>query len=62
MDPEANLQEQLEISKRLLSDERDDAFLVAQNLEDAKRLAELVQALHEWIRSGGFPPDSWAHP
>lgn len=53
MDPAANLSEQREISARLLA----DAYASDADYEaDAQRLAELVQALDEWRRRGGFDP------
>ncbi len=55
MDPNANLEEQERISKRLMEDTRDLGFTV----EDAYRLAELVLALNEWISKGGFLPTKW---
>lgn len=56
MDPQANLNEQLEISTRLLSSDVDEE----ETMRLAYRLAELVLALDEWIRKGGFLPDAWA--
>ena len=53
MDPNANLEEQLELAhKLLLCDYGERPF-------DAERLAELVVALDEWIRKGGFLPARW---
>lgn len=51
MDPEENLKEQLRISERIQKGE--------QTTGDAMRLAELVEALDEWIRKGGFLPSPW---
>jgi len=57
MDPDANLAEQRRIAARLLDDnQRKDDYGRAQ---DANRLAELVQALDEWLTRGGFLPPSW---
>jgi hypothetical protein len=50
MDPNANLEEQRRIARRIL--DGDD--------RDAERLAELVEALDEWLASGGFLPSDWA--
>lgn len=52
MDPNANLVEQLELARSILDegkypDDRPD------------RLAELVIALDEWIKKGGFLPVQW---
>jgi hypothetical protein len=57
MDPNANLREQLAIAKRIL--ESPGYSEVHEYVVDAERLAELVVALDEWIRKGGFLPDSW---
>jgi len=53
MDPDANLKEQLLLAQKAnkLDGELTD--------EDAIRLAELVLALDEWIRNGGFLPKLW---
>lgn len=56
MDPNANLEEQLRLANRLLSGR--PASQRASRL-DAARLAELVLALNEWIKKGGFLPDIW---
>jgi hypothetical protein len=50
MDPDANLKEQLYLCKVVYGSADDP---------DAVRLAELVEALHEWIASGGFLPKPW---
>ena len=70
MDPDAALEEMLKISKRIL--EREEAFAnlanddvvgvtrhVAGTMNDGKRLAELVQALDQWISRDGFLPSNW---
>jgi len=53
MDPDANLEEQLRIVKRILEADGCDA-------DDIVRLAELVDALDGWIVKGGFLPRRWA--
>lgn len=53
MDPDANLEEQLRIAKRVLDADGCDAG-------DIVRLAELVDALDGWISKGGFLPKRWA--
>jgi hypothetical protein len=53
MDPTANLQEQLMLSSRIIYQIENDRPV---RLEDSHRLAELVVALDEWRRSGGFDP------
>lgn len=52
MDPNANLKEQLELASRLVK-------AVNPRPNDVHRLAELVLAMDEWLRCGGFPPDEW---
>jgi hypothetical protein len=56
MDPNANLNEQLELAERIAArrgiESDDDAA-------DAARLAELVLALDDWIVQGGFLPGRW---
>ena len=54
MDHNANLNEQIEIAQRL-TDEDFHASLPG----DAHRLAELVLALDDWLRRGGFVPRRW---
>jgi hypothetical protein len=54
MDPNANLKEMREIAKTILSGEEYDTGY------DAVRLAELVEALDEWITKGGFLPEAWS--
>jgi len=68
MDPEANLSEQLSIAAEIIEiiDERgdEDGNLCDEDkdevVDNANRLAELVQALDEWLRRGGFLPKRWA--
>jgi hypothetical protein len=55
MDPEANLKEQRELANELIA--RIDAEDANFNIEEkAERLAELVLALDEWRRKGGYDP------
>lgn len=63
MDPKANIKEQLQIAKHIISlwDEAPaDGVLDANDQlwmsDAANRLAELVLALDEWQRKGGFSP------
>ncbi len=51
MDPNVNLEEQLEIAARIEASE--------DTLNDIMRLAELVAALDTWISKGGFLPNRW---
>ena len=57
MDPNANLQEQLRIA-RFIQDRADQAVHDDDSAlaVSAARLAELVLALDEWQRKGGFSP------
>ena len=52
MDPNANLAEQRRIAARMIENDEDRPLL-------AYRLAELVEALDEWITNGGFLPSAW---
>ena len=54
MDPNANLAEQRRIVERMLDNEENPDYL-----DDAQRLAELVEALDGWITKGGFLPKAW---
>lgn len=54
MDPNENLAEQRRIFARL------DAGNEREQTADLERLADLAQALDEWISGGGFLPDEWA--
>jgi len=57
MDPDANLKEQLEIVARINGNR--DQNEGPPDLDDVYRLAELVEALNEWILTGGFLPKPW---
>lgn len=52
MDPISNIEEQRAIAHRVLHRDVYDE----RNGPDAERLAELVLALDEWRRRGGFDP------
>lgn len=54
MDPNANLKEQRRIIARFF--EEGSEYI---DTGDALRLAELAQALDEWISKGGFLPEAW---
>jgi hypothetical protein len=58
VDPTANLKEQREISARILYAEDNTPESI---MNDAARLAELVDALDTWIAGGGFLPMRWKH-
>jgi len=57
MDPDANLEEQREIIARMLDPESESI-----DSGDAVRLAELAQALDEWLSKGNFLPVAWKFP
>ena len=56
MDPDANIAEQRRIAARILRAGQESRPI---NPQDPQRLAELVGALDEWIRHGGFLPEAW---
>ena len=61
MDPNANLEEQLRLARQFI--ERADRGRAERfHSGDTLRLAELVQALDEWIVKGGFLPARWQRP
>lgn len=55
MDPEANLREQRHLVARINAQWDNDE----ETTELGFRLAELVQALDEWLSHGGFAPSAW---
>jgi len=55
MDPDSNLSEQLELAQEIVT----SAEAGLSHPEEACRLAELVLALDEWIKKGGFLPQQW---
>lgn len=55
MDPDTNLEEQLELSQEIV-DSQETGF---NHHEQSWRLAELVLALDEWVKKGGFLPQQW---
>lgn len=61
MDPNANLEEQRKLAKWLLIQLSTDKAMLAEfdSADEAARLAELVQALDEWLSGGGFLPKDW---
>lgn len=56
MDPDENLEEQLELAESILEsvDEEEDP-----DPDDAVRLAELVVALNDWLVMSGALPRRW---
>ena len=63
MDPNANLKEQLDLTRSLLIDSDRDELEKLFNTEEladaAYRLAELVEALDGWLSKKGFLPKRW---
>ena len=57
MDPDANLQEQREIIARMNRPENEGGYQGYGR--DVARIAELAQALDEWLTGGGFLPRQW---
>jgi len=56
MDPDANLEEQLELAAEAIESIENGAEV---HVDDVERLAELVLALDGWITNGGFLPKRW---
>lgn len=56
MDPNANLNEQRRLAESIHSGELTEA----EQADAAERLADLVEALDQWIVNGGFLPSEWA--
>lgn len=57
MDPNANMREQRELAESIAAGFDDDDN--PPDMDDARRLAELVLALDEWLSKGGFRPSRW---
>lgn len=58
MDPNANLKEMLELASSIQEIyEQEDGNGI--DLDDANRLAQLVESLNGWITNGGFLPAAW---
>lgn len=53
MDPNANLEQQLEIAHAYADGD------IEMGADTAAKLSELIVSLHEWIVSGGFLPEQW---
>lgn len=56
MDPNSNLDQQLNLAAAILDENADVEVRILNVME----LAELVLALDEWIAGGGAPPKRWA--
>jgi len=59
MDPDQNLKEQLEIAAQILAAQDANHGEAGVDPDAGANLAELVIALDEWIRGGGFLPAAW---
>ena len=61
MDPNANLKEQLALAKQFVEQADQDIVTRSEfvSVDDAARLGELVIALNEWLKNGGFLPRDW---
>lgn len=59
MDPNATLRELRQLAAQIITD-YDDVEGNGIDQDDANRLAELVEALDDWITKGGFLPGAWA--
>ncbi len=57
MDPNATLAECRSIAARLMT----RVVSEAERLADGYRLAELTEALDNWLVASGFLPDAWNH-
>jgi hypothetical protein len=56
MDPNENIREQLQLARRFVLMEERSKDTVIYDESEVCRLAELVIALDEWQRKGGFSP------
>jgi hypothetical protein len=56
MDPNANLKEQ----RHLVSEIQNPRTSAKQRKEHTYRLAELSEAMDEWLSNGGFLPKAWS--
>lgn len=59
MDPNTNLNEQRQLVKNIKAMIVDGRQTSVEYQEDTARLAELVQALDQWLVQGGFLPATW---
>jgi hypothetical protein len=64
MDPDETLRRMLELANMVLEGDytnrgKDNVERVSARICDAEELAELVQALDEWMKKGGFRPNNW---
>jgi hypothetical protein len=62
MDPNANLDEQRRIIARLQRGwtfHTEHGVAVPDAMDDLTRLADLVEALDDWLSAGGVLPQAW---
>ena len=66
MDPDANLKDQLKTAREIIAiwneaDTDGNLTLSQQEIcaDKAEVLSDLVIALDEWLKKGGFPPKRW---
>jgi hypothetical protein len=59
MDPNANIEEQRRIAARIVEHGPTVACACTRCVNDARRLATLVQVLDGWLCSGGSLPRTW---
>lgn len=60
MDPNRNLEEQRELIAEIMAlEDSGDTSKLNEIASAGAKLAELAQALDEWIRNGGFLPKEW---
>ena len=62
MDPNANLEEQRKLAEKILQGIEDTVGELDDLEKDSNRLAELVQAMDEWLSGQGFYPEDWDNP
>lgn len=58
MDPDATLGKALALAQHILTDSDTGRGVISARM--AIELAEYIQALDNWIRIGGYLPESWA--
>lgn len=61
MDPDANLNEQLELARGFIAQANTDTAQRSEfvPIDDVARLAELVVSLDAWLRQFGALPRTW---
>ncbi len=59
MDPNENLEGQLQLADWMLHATMENANDVVLYVSKSQQLAELVLALNDWMEAEGFPPERW---